>query len=416
VTLRRTLWFTVAGIVVAVMSVGAIGAVALRHMSFEQQSKEEFDRLVQRQEEAQVVSGVLVEEVPLLTAANRIGLRGGDIIIKYNEEPVTDFRTYRAVLDRFAAGGVRSVTLTVMRAGAPVEITAPAGLLGFDARSWEWVTHRTFKLVRADRTEDAISMLATIGPSEVSEAGYLKSKIVILDDNDAQDELRNALLSRLLPLVAPDEFCCLGTSFLNAGRTKAAEVFLTKAIEADPADITARVNLAIAYTRLKKYDDAARLMDDIVANHSRELGDLGWHDLLQNRGEVYLSRHNDAAAATDFRKAIELDVDPDDDDTNLLNLYLLSLARLKDLDRFEEGVALCTKHATKGYSSRPYDRDGLRAYALLANGNEDGARAAVQKWRNDANAQKWFKNYWGRDFPGASDVMDVWNRLTKLTQ
>jgi hypothetical protein len=394
------------------MSVGAIGAVALRHMSFEQQSKEEFDRLVERQEDAQVLSGVLVEKVSLLSTANRIGLRGGDIIINYNGERVTDFRTYRALVDRFAAREVRSITLTAMRAGARVEIKAPPGLLGFEGRDWGWVTNRIFELVGKDRTPDAISMLATIDPSEVSEAGYLKSKIVILDDNDAQDEQRNALVSRLLPLLAPDDFCCLGNSFLDASRYKAAALFLIKAIEADPTDISSRENLAVAYTHLKKYDDAARVMDDIVANHSAEMSDFGWHVLLRHRGEVYLHRHNDAAAAADFRKAIKLDTDPDDKDTNLLTFYLLALARLKDLDRFEEGVALCNEHATETYSARPYDRDVLRAYVLLANGNEAGARAAVQKWRNDKDAQKWFKYYWG-DFPEASDVMDVWIRLTR---
>jgi predicted negative regulator of RcsB-dependent stress response len=142
------------------------------------------------------------------------------------------------------------------------------------------------------------------------------------------------------------------------------------------------------------------------------MSDFGWHVLLRHRGEVYQSRHNEAAAAADYKKAIELDTDSDNNDTNLLIRYLLALARLKNLDRFDEGVALCNKHATESYSVRPYDRDALRAYVLLANGDEAGARKAVQKYRNDAAAQKWFKHYWG-DFPEASDVMDVWNRLTR---
>jgi hypothetical protein len=411
VAVRRALWLIVAGVVVAVVSVGVTGAVALGHMSFGQQSKEDFDRLVQRQEDAQILSGLLVEDVPLISTANRVGLRGGDIIINYNGERVTDFRTFRAAIDRFDSRDVRSITLTVMRAGAPVEITAPPGLLGFDSRDWGWVTNRIFELVGKDRTDDAVSMLATIDPAMLSEAGFLKSKIVILDDNDALDEQRNQFISRLMPLVTDDP-ACLGCDFMGAGRNKAAAVFLTKAIEANPADISSRENLVAAYTNLREYDEAGKVIDDIVANHSTEMNDYGWHVLLRHRGEVYQSRHNEAAAAADYKKAIELDTDPHSNDTNLLIRYLLALARLKNLARFEEGVTLCNKHATESYSVRPYDRDALRAYVLLANGNEAGARAAVQKWRNDADAQKWFKHYWG-DFPEASDVMDVWMRLTR---
>jgi hypothetical protein len=411
--MRKTLWLIVTGVVVAVVSVGGVDAVALRQTSFRQQSKAEFKRLVERQEDAQILAGVLVEDVPLLSTANRVGLRGGDVIINYNGERITDFRTYHAAIDRTAANDVRSIKLTVMRAGAPVEITAPPGLLGFDGHDWGWVTNRIFELVGKDRTDDAVSMLATIDPSMLSEEGFLKSKIVILDDNDAQDERRNELISRLLPLVANGyDSACLGCDFMRAGRNKAAAVFLTRAIEGDPTDISSRENLAAAYTHLKQYDQAGRVIDDIVANHNNEMSDFGWHVLLRHRGEVYQSRHNEAAAAADYKKAIELDTDSDNNDTNLLIRYLLALARLKNLDRFDEGVALCNKHATESYSVRPYDRDALRAYVLLANGDEAGARKAVQKYRNDAAAQKWFKHYWG-DFPEASDVMDVWNRLTR---
>jgi tetratricopeptide (TPR) repeat protein len=402
----------VAGVVIAAVSAGAVGAVALRRMSFAQQTKEEFKRLVERQEDAQVLAGVLVENVPLLSTANRVGLRGGDIITNYDGERITDDRTFRASLDRFAAGPPRSINLTVMRAGAPVELTAPSGSLGFKGKDWAWVPNRIFELVGKDRVDDAVEMLSTIDPAMVSEAGYLKSQIVILDDNDALDEQRNQLISRLMPLVSKEDPACLGCEFKGAGRNKAAAVFLAKAVEANPADISSRENLAAAYTQMRHYDEAGRVIDDIVAHHSSEMSDWGWHVLLRQRGEVYLSRHNQAAAAADFRKSLELDTNANNDDTGLLLQYLFALATLKDLDNFEKGVALCNRHATEKYSARAYDRDGLRAYILLANGNEAAARAAVQKWRNDKEAKRHFESYWG-EFPDASDVMDAWIRLTR---
>ena len=51
---------------------------------------------------------------------------------------------------------------------------------------------------------------------------------------------------------------------MGAGRNKAAAVFLTKAIEGDPTDISSRENLAAAYVHLKQYDEA-------LANYERAL-------------------------------------------------------------------------------------------------------------------------------------------------
>jgi len=48
-----------------------------------------------------------------------------------------------------------------------------------------------------------------------------------------------------------------------------------------------------------------------------------------------------------------------------------------------EGVTFCNTIPDGPYSDRPNDVDALTGYVLLANGDEPGARKAIERWRND---------------------------------
>ncbi len=385
----------------------------VRETYFAQQNgepnKEEFNKAIQRQHEAHVTSGFLVEDVPLSSKAYRFGLKPGDIVTKYNDLPVTNVRTYHAAVDRMVADKAESVTLTVMRSGLPVELKAPPGLLGFSGHTWQPFVDSMLNLLQQNRVDSAASILANADLSVVPEDQVLLTRILLLPDDDSVEKTREEFVRQLMPLIE-DHFNHLGVIALDAHRYKVAQMFLLKAIEADPHDVSSRLNLGVAYRRAMQFDDAGRVVDDIVANHGNEISAYGWAVLLTTRGWVYESRSDHAASAADLRKALELA--RDDEDTHTRLRYLLALARTNNLERFEEGVAFCKKHPTESYQSRPYDVDALRAYLLVRNRDEVRAKAAVQKWRNDADAQKWFHYYWD-EVHDASDVVDTWDRLTK---
>ena len=290
------------------------------------QTKADYDHAVQVQNDAQVPSGFLVQKVPLLSAATLAGLQPGDIITKYNNLPVTSVKSYYTAIDRILADKTTSVTLTVMRAGKPIQLTAPAGLLGFQGENWSPFTDRIFDLLANDRIDDAASLLAKAGRS-VPEEQLLMAQIALLPEMDSsQDEHRDELMDLLMPLLFETDFDDLGEKCMKVHRYKAAQVFLSKVIEADPEDISAREDLAASYQRAGQFEEAGRIVDDIVANHSTEMSDYGWHVLLSTRAEVYRNRKDYAAAAADFRKAMEYF--PDDDDTNLRLGYLQSVMDL----------------------------------------------------------------------------------------
>ena len=104
-------------------------------MSLGKQDKEEYDHAIQLQRDAPLAAGFLVVHVPFLSKANRVGLQPGDIITKYNGLPVTSASKYRAASDRNLADKTE-ITLTIVRAGNPIEIAVPPGLLGFDGKNW----------------------------------------------------------------------------------------------------------------------------------------------------------------------------------------------------------------------------------------------------------------------------------------
>jgi len=385
----------------------------VRHMTFAPMSKEEYAERIQQQKASPVLSGFLVESVPFLSKANRIGLQRGDIIIKYDSLPVTNVRTYYAAIDHILADKAASITITAMRAGEPIQLTAPPGLLGFVGQNWTPFIDTIVDHIRSDRLNQAISLLEGTDAATLSEEQLLLGRILVLSDKDStRDKEREELVDRILPLASDTDYGVWGGYCTDARRYKTAQRFLLRAVEAIPEDISARLNLASAYQQALQFDEAGRFVDDIVKNHSSEMTDDDWYYVLRVRGNVYESRNDHAAAAADLRKAIEIESAAHKNETHIRIRYLLALARMNNLEQFEEGVAFCDKHPTKSYSVRRYDVDALRAYLLVRNGDENRAQAAVAKWRNDAEAHKWFNYYWA-EVHDASDVVDTWDRLTK---
>jgi len=330
---RARLIVTVA--VLAVVVLGGTTYAFVRHLFLTRQGGEEYDHAIELQKSSGVLSGFLVQSIPFLSKASGIGLQPGDIITKYNDALVTNARTYRAAIDRNLADGVESITLTVVRHGKPIQMTAPPGVLGFNGQNWTYFSDTIAELVASNRREEAASIAAKIDPATLAAEDVILARILVLPENDpAQDIRRQELVSHMVTLVSEKNFGSLAEKCLMADRYKAAQIFLRKAIEADP------------------------------------------------------------------------------NDTRLRMRYLFALAKLNNVEEFEEGVAFCNKYASESVPARPYDIDALRAYVLVGNRDEAQASAIVQKWRSDSEAQEWVAEYWV-GVPNASDVVDTWNRLMK---
>jgi tetratricopeptide (TPR) repeat protein len=354
---------------------------------------------------ARVPAGFLVLSVRLRSKAVLVGLQPGDIITNYNGTGVTNYASYRAAVDGNLADKATSVTLTVYRAGSPLQISAPPGLLGFDGRDWTPLSDIVVKMIRADRTDQAKALLAGSDKSIIPPEELLTVRLLLMGEHDpgSGEVLRQLMTHRVrLDTVA--------TKFMDASQYKTAQTLLLKAVEADPEDISAKINLVVAYDWAGQFDDADRAIQDVLAHHRDDLADYGWFLLLKARGDIYISRKNYVAAAADLQKAIELV--PDEEDRRVRLRYLFALAKLGDAQEFERGVAFCEKYSIQETPKLGNWIDALRAYVLSRNGAEAEAKATVEKWRNDANRRKTVVEYWSA-VPGGADVAETWDRLLK---
>jgi len=357
------------------------------------------------EQNARVPSGFLVQDVPMFSKANRAGIQPGDIITNYNGAAVTNVASYHAAIASSLADGVRSVTLTVYRAGSPLQISAPPGLLGFEGRDWTPFSDIVVKMIRAGRVNQAKATLEGSDKSAIPPEDLLVAQLLLMGEKDPEAE---PLLRMLMTYRV--SFDQVSAKFLDVDQYKTAQRLLLRALEVDPEDTAARINLALAYVRAKQFDEADRVVQDVLAHHADDLSDYCSACLLKARGEISASRKNYASAVADFQKAIELA--PEAKDTWLRLRYLFALAKLGDAQQFERGLAFCEKYSIPEFAGHRNKLDALRAYVLSRNGADAEAKAVVENWRNDANGRKFAAEYWSA-VPGGDDIVETWNRLLK---
>ena len=388
---------------VATVALGTRAYPLVRQVVLDRVDPDAYQRALDQN--AHVPAGFLVESVPVPSKALLVGLRPGDIITKYNGARVTNYVSYRAAVDLGLADKVTSVTLTVYRAGSPLEISAPSGLLGFDGRDWTPLSDTVVKMIRANRTVQARTMMEGVDTSDIPPEELLTVQLLLMDENDpAADQVVRELMTQPVNLNA------VGDKLLDASRYKTAQTFLLRVVTDNPGNAAARVDLAGAYAWANQFDDADRVIQDVLAHHEDNLTGWDWFWLLKIRGEIYLARQNYVAAAGDFQEAIELI--PEAQDGRVRLWYLFALAKLGDIKEFERGVAFCEKYSIQETPKQGHWIDALRAYVLSRKGDEAEAKATVGKWRNDTNIRKRVVDYWSA-VPGGADVVETWERLLK---
>jgi tetratricopeptide (TPR) repeat protein len=402
VSIRR--WLSMVTLFVVLAAVFGIRTYSIvRQVVFDRIDRQAYERALDQN--ARVPAGFLVQNVPVLSKANRVGLHPGDIITNYNGTAVTNVASYRAAVDGNLADKARSVTLTVYRDGSPLQMSAPPGLLGFDGKDWSPLSDTVVKMILAGRADQAKALLAGSDKSVIPPEDLLIAQLLLMGERDpGEDQLLRQLMTHLV------SFDDVAEKFLDVDQYKTAQTLLLKAVEVDPENTSTKINLALAYDWADQFDDADRVIQDVLAHQVKDLTDYGWYCLLKARGEINASRKNYVAAVADLQKAIELA--PFAEDTRVRLRYLFALAKLGDAQQFERGLALCEKHSIPEFANQRHKVDALRAYVLSRNGADAEAKATVEKWRNNANGRKWVVEYWSA-VPNGADIVETWNRLLK---
>ena len=156
--------------------------------------------------------------------------------------------------------------------------------------------------------------------------GYIWARISLiqlyLNDKkyaEAIEQLKAAIKNSHDNSDLPYLYILLGKTYWAAGETKNADSALNAALKIDPENDNARLNVAIAYTDTKKYDDAKELLDQIIASSPQ--GDV-LASAYGMRGLVFQESGKDDEALADYKKAMQLDVNHPLPYTNAGHLYL----------------------------------------------------------------------------------------------
>lgn len=363
------------------------------------------------QKKAHIPAGVVVTRVDFLSKASRIGLLPGDIITRYNGDVVVDYRSYSAALEKNVAAGATQVTLAVVREGRPMELTAPSGLLGFNMDSWTSRRDEILGLVASNSFGDAARLYENAkAAGELSDYDELVCRISLIPSSDTgQDPQRLEMLRELLDMTDKANYGYVGGEiFYSNFQYKPAAFFFEHAVEADPDDIGSRANLGLTYSLSGRYEDAERVADQLLNEYRKHLSDFGLSVALKTKAFALEGRGDYSNASNYFRQAIEKI--GNDDDLHLRMRYLFSLAKTKNIVRFEEAAAFCNRNPGDLFARRPYYVDSLRVYVLAANNQEAQAIQVVDKWRRKGDVQRSVGDYWSK-VPNAMDVIDTWSRL-----
>lgn len=395
-------------VVLALLALIAFGVSVL--YPFYAGTQVSYERSLELQRQARVPSGVLVKSTDLFSAARRIGLTPGDIITRYNGDIVVNYPSYRAAVGKNVEAGTTTVTLHIFRNGQPLDISAPSGLLGFSTGEWNQLRDDIMALIESRHFEQARNMFEKgVLAGELSEYDRLICKIGLIPDrDDTQDPQRFEMINELLGMTPDGNVGWLAGLFYDNHLHKAAAFFHEKDLELDPSDIAVRSNLALTYAQGGRFDDAERMADELLSRYKTSLSPFGQSVALKTKALALDGRRDYRNAAIYYRQALEKAGNRED--LNLRMRYLLSLARLKSLPEFEEGVAFCNKYPQEVFPQRLFYVDALRAYILVANGDREKAIQVVGRWRNNADARRRVPEYWD-EITNSADVAENWAQL-----
>ena len=404
--LRRLSKGSKAGIAILILGTLAVTEANQFHLS-----SANLDRAIQDQRQARVPSGFLIKEIPWLSKASWYGLKPGDIVTTYAEDPVRDSVSYWAALERRVAAGAMGIKLTIMRSGKREEVTVSSGSLGVDGESWTFMRDAIVDLARANDIETATSLIEQAEKEQsLSVADLLISKIHLISDRDSsQAALREKLVNELSAQLNVAGLALVGSQiFFQSKQFQASAILLERAAVIEPGNIGVKNHLALTYAMMGRFHDAEQLADEAMKLPRQELTDFGWSVVHRTKGYVYQARGQFEQAASLLQQAVEESANTSD--PNLRRRYLLNLARLRDMNRFESGLSYCTKHPGDDFLEGVHLVDALRAYLLSAADRQQEALEIVAKWRKNAEIQRQILEYWA-ETPGGEPVIFKWKEL-----
>lgn len=371
------------------------------------------------------LAGLKIVGVQSNSPAARAGLKYGDILVAYDNRPVTNEDEISAVMDyaeRNRAAHGDTVELALYRDGNMKiqTLRMPVGRMGIYTREW------TFAYAFVD---DAIMQRNNYAEAEqyanqAEKSGQytrdqlLHMRMLCVNNEKDAEAIRQQQVSDLYLANPADQVTLFGNyDLLYNKRFRAAAAIFERYLKMKKDDISTELNLASCYTELDRYDDAEALVNRVLA---RPEGDenapsaYGLSVLSNIQGKIQMGHHQYDRAQERFLAALERY--PGDSYYVLAYLYCAAQRDVKGerAGEFENACQTVSDQLTETKSVMGYHLDALRAFVLVKHNRMQEARPLVWKWANSADAKRYIPVFWSR-FPEGSNIIDNWNSLLSTT-
>jgi tetratricopeptide (TPR) repeat protein len=357
------------------------------------------------------------------SAAARAGLRYGDVLIAYNNRPITNEEELDAVMRYFSRQQDQtqkpaSVELSLYRDGDMTvrKFRAPLGRLGIYTREWTFAGALIEDAIVS--RGDYVSAKKQLTEAEAS--GYytgdqiLHMRMLCLNNEVDADKIRQNQVDELYRKYPLEKLRLFATSdLLYHKRYRAGAAIFEKYLKIKRVDVATELTLASCYSQIEKYDEADALLARIAARPETDENaatEYVLSELSNLKARIYMGRGQYGPAQEHFRKALEQYAN--DSYYTLAFLYCAARREVAEgrAGEFEAAYRMISARSEDTEELMGYHIDALRAFVMVKRQRFSSARATVSKWIDSADARRFVPTFW-RNFPAGDEIVENWNRL-----
>jgi tetratricopeptide (TPR) repeat protein len=366
--------------------------------------------------------------------AERVGLKPMDLIFRYGDFDVLDDASYFAARETYEKSRAPEVQLLVWRDGKAVEFMVPSGWLGVQSNEYSPVAYQFSSVMQhidVERqvpeyqrdyefknsltpTEKLLGDAKAIIDQAEREGSLTPNQILmaridmILDDASPEDLTRQSeMLGQLLSTQPASYLHMIGNDhFFENKHYRPAIACFKRHLEVHPDDTTIRLNMGVAYYRLRMFAEAEAAADyvlehqlklgrddSVLAHHVKAIGALGRGDYQQSI--VFAERAFDTALC-------ECDI----------SMVMLAAAETGDVQKVEDASGKFQEELSEEFARKQLQLTAVRALALVRDNQGERARELVRSWKETDRVEGRLKAYW-QIYPGGADVWINWTKLTR---
>ena len=380
-------------------------------------------------------AGLRVTEVVAGTPAEEAGLQPMDVLTRYGNQEIVDAASYFKARETYEEFPESKVEIVYWRARERISTWVNPGRLGIEFNEYGAFAYQLESLmeklhvmiagpeyfIATETAKGAIEprdvlltkIFAAIDQAQsdgsLTPAQILVARIRAIPDDASQAEVdkQSGLINELVSHHPRGFTDYLGYKiFFRQKRFRPAAACFKRTLEAQPSDVSTRLNLGIAYFKLRMFAEADSAVDNVL--QEGKISEYGRGVAFQVKANAALGRR-DFAPALNFAETAFL-ANPRSD--YLMSLWQFAAAQTGNLEKFYQVIKATEAALPSDYARLRGRTDAIEAYILFKNNQPDKARAVVYKWKGLDNIHSNAK-YW-RQYPSGDDVLKVWEQLIRL--